>query len=224
MTIALPELPPRIARLPRGERGYPVPAFVEWMRDSQAAKRGAPGAHPDFRYANPDFRARAFKLGLCWICGDRLGVHQVFVIGPMCVINRTTMDPASHRQCAEFAAKACPFLIKPKMRRLPMEEDEPRHVAGKMIERNPGCVCLFETREARPFNVKGGGWLIRLGKPDRLDWWARGREATRDEVMESIASGYPLLYNMAAQEGQEAIHQLGMQHLEALKLVEASTA
>ena len=203
MTIALPELPPRIARLPKDERGYPVPAFVEWMRDSGAAARGEPGAHPDFRFAKPDFRARAFKLGLCWICGDRLGVHQVFVIGPMCVINRTTMEPASHRQCAEFAVKACPFLVKRRMRRLPMEEDEPRHVAGKMIERNPGCVCLYETREAKAFDP-GNGWLIRLGKPTRVDWWAEGRQATRAEILASIDSGYPLLVEAALKDGAEA--------------------
>jgi hypothetical protein len=76
MPIELPELPPRIARLPRDERGYPVPAFVEWMRDGKAAARGEPGVHPDFRFVRPGFRAGAFKLGLCWICGDRLSARS----------------------------------------------------------------------------------------------------------------------------------------------------
>jgi hypothetical protein len=221
MTIALPELPPRIARLPKDERGYPVPAFVEWMRDGKAAARCEPGATPDFRFIRSDFRARAFKLGLCWICGDKLGVHQVFVIGPMCVINRTTMEPASHRQCAEFAAKACPFLVKPRMRRLPMAEDEPRHVAGKMFERNPGCVCLYETREAKTFNP-GNGWLIQLGKPTRVDWWAEGRRATRAEIVASIDSGYPLLAEQALKDGGDASATLARLTFAALKLLPAA--
>ena len=112
--ISLPDLPKRIARLPRDERGYPVPAFVEWMIDVKPALVIAPGSKPDFRYARPDFRAKAFRIGLCWVCGEPTGSHKVYVIGPMCVINRTTMEPACHRDCAEFTAKACPFLIHPR--------------------------------------------------------------------------------------------------------------
>jgi hypothetical protein len=226
MTIALPELPPRIARLPKDERGYPVPAFVEWMKERDfegqrhRGQRGEPGATPDFRFARPDFRVRAFKTGLCWICGDKLGVHQVFVIGPMCVINRTTMEPASHRDCAEFAAKACPFLVKLRMRRLPMG-DEPRHVAGTMFERNPGCVCLYETREAKAFDP-GNGWLIRLGKPTRVDWWAEGRRATRAEIIASIDSGYPLLAEQALKNGGGASEELARLTFAALKLLPAA--
>ena len=38
MTVALPELPRRIARLPKDDRGYPVPAFVEWIRGSESGR------------------------------------------------------------------------------------------------------------------------------------------------------------------------------------------
>ena len=220
MTVALPELPPRIARLWKDERGYPVPAFVEWVRDAEAAKRGEPGAHPDFRCADFAFRERAFKTGLCWICGDKLGVHRVYVIGPMCVINRVTMEPASHRDCATFAATACPFLVRPRQKRnakgLPEDADAP----GVMIERNPGCVCLYETREAQAFDA-GNGWLIRLGKPDRVDWWAEGRKATRAEIMASIDSGYPLLEAEAWKDGVGAVDDLARMAAGALKLLPA---
>lgn len=220
MTVALPDLPPRIARLRKDERGYPVPAFVPWLRDSEAAKPGEPDAYPDFRYANQQFRLRAFKSSLCWICGDMLGVHRVYTIGPMCVINRTTLEPASHRDCATFAARACPFLIRPRMRRLPFEEGEERHVAGNMLERNPGCTCLYETREAKAFEAKGG-WLIRLGKPDRVDWWSEGRQATRAEIQASIDSGYPVLLGEAMKEGQESVDELTRLTFAALKLLPA---
>jgi hypothetical protein len=221
MTIVLPELPPRIARLPKDDRGYPVPFFVEWMQDGHPVARAYPGASPDFRYARAHFRAQAFKQGLCWICGDRLGVHRVYAIGPMCVINRTTSEPASHRECAEFAVKACPFLVKPRMRRLPMTEDEPRQVAGTMIERNPGVTALYETASATKFSDGRGGWLIRLGHPDRVDWWAEGRTATRAEIMASIDSGHPLLLGQAMKDGQEAVDELGRLTLAAFKLLPA---
>ncbi len=219
---SLPPPPPRIARLPKDDRGYPTPWFVQWMKDGQPARRGE--GEPDFRVVSEADRVRAFKTGLCWICGEPMGVHRVYAIGPMCVVNRVTMEPASHRQCAEYAVKACPFLVRPRMRRPPRDDLEGQvHVPGVIIERNPGVTCLYETREARPFDA-GNGWLIRLGKPERVDWWAQGRPATRAEVMESIESGYPLLFNAAKKDGLEAIHELGRLRLEAMKLLPAEAA
>jgi hypothetical protein len=221
--VALPEMPKRIARLPKDERGYPVPRFVEWLKqglDGQmiAARPTDPSAKPDFRYARPEYRNQAFRHGYCWVCGEQMGVHKIYAIGPMCVVNRVTMEPASHRECAEYSVKACPFLLRPRMRRLPMGADEPRHVAGKMIERNPGCTCLYETKTATSFQAEGG-WLIRLGEPTRVDWWAEGREATRQEIKDSIDSGYPILMDMAMQQGIEAVDELVRMKFAALKLL-----
>jgi hypothetical protein len=97
---------------------------------------------------------------------------------------------------------------------------EDKQVAGTMIERNPGCVALYETRQAERFDA-GNGWLIRLGKPDRVDWFAEGRQATRAEIMASIDSGYPLLLEAAAKDGQEAVEDLARLTFQALKLVPA---
>ena len=220
--ISLPYLPRRIARLPKDDRGYPVPAFVEWIRDGEAAKIGAPGAKPDFRYARPDFRARAFKQGLCWVCGDPTGTHKVYVIGPMCVINRTTMEPACHRDCAEFTAKACPFLIHPREKRNEKNLDEAASAPGIVIKRNPGCVCLYETPLAKAFNDGRGGWLIRLDDPTRVDWWAEGRKATRAEIMASIDSGYPLLAAEAKKDGLAALGELARLTGAAMQLLPAA--
>ena len=46
-----------------------------------------------------------------------------------------------------------------------------------------------------------------------------GRQATREEVMESIDSGYPILYEMAAKEGHEAIATLERMKANALELL-----
>jgi len=216
--IALPAPPHRIARLPKDERGYPVPRFVEWLKDGRAARCTEQGAKPDFRYARADFRNSAFTHGYCWVCGELTGVHKVYAIGPMCVINRVTQEPSCHRDCAEYAVKACPFLLRPRMKRLPTDEDAPRNVAGIMIDRNPGCTCLYETKDARAFDA-GNGWLIRLGEPDRVDWWCEGRQATRAEVEASIDSGYPILFAMAKKDGPDAVEELIALADKAMKLL-----
>jgi hypothetical protein len=222
MPVSLPETPARMKRLPCDERGYPVPRFVLWIRDGEAEKAGKPGAYPDFRYADYEFRARAFKTGLCWICGERLGRHRVFVIGPMCVINRATSEPPCHRDCAEFAAQACPFLIHPREKRNAKGLDEQASAPGIAIPRNPGCVCLYETSLYQAFDDGQGGWLIRLDDPTRVDWWAEGRKAVRAEIEASIDSGYPLLEKEAWKDGVGAVDELARRAAVAMKLLPAA--
>jgi hypothetical protein len=222
MTVNLPDMPARMKRLWKDERGYPVPRFVQWIRDPEAEKAGKPGAYPDFRYADFEFRARAFRSGLCWLCGERLGRHRVFVVGPMCVITRTTMEPPCHRDCAEFAAKACPFLVRPRQKRNAKGLDLEASAPGIAITRNPGCVCLYETSLYQAFDDGAGGWLIRLDDPTRVDWWAEGRKARRAEIEASIDSGYPLLETEAWKDGPGAVDELARLAAAALKLLPAA--
>lgn len=109
------QIPDRIKRLPVDHRDFPVPWFVQWFDD---------GKPSDFGIGTADFRViDARKIGVairerrCWVCGDRLGVHLAFLIGPMCAVNRVISEPPSHRECAEFSAQTCPFLSRPRMRR-----------------------------------------------------------------------------------------------------------
>jgi hypothetical protein len=223
MTVQLPDMPARIARLRRDARGYPVPYFVQWMKDGRPVARGV--GEPDFRIADEAFRRRAFSKRQCWVCGEpiELGRGRTYVIGPMCVVNRVTSEPACHRSCAEWSARACPFLTRPRMRRLPSADiPEALSPGGEMIERNPGCVCLYETREAKAFADGAGGWLIRLGPPARVDWLAEGRIATRAEIEASIGSGYPLLMDMARKEGDEAVRELERLRRDAERLLPAA--
>jgi hypothetical protein len=206
--MILPDMPSRIASLPRDHRGFPVPWFVHWS-----------DGVPDFRVVGPGKLFTAFH-GRCWVCGDRLGVHRVYVIGPMCAVNRVTSEPASHRECAEFAAKACPFLTKPRMRRNEKDLPEARSVAGIHLDRNPGAVCLYETPHAKPFRA-GDGYLFQLGKPTRVDWWAEGRAATREEIAASIESGFPILLDIATREGPAAVAELGRMRDSAMLLLPA---
>ena len=221
MSVKLPSPPIRIARLPKDERGYPIPWFVAWFKEGGECDRHVAGAKADFRVLASGKRELAVKKRLCWVCGEPLGVHQVFAIGPMCAVNRVTMEPPSHRACVEYSAQACPFLTVPARRRNEAGLDEIEHkVAGLMIARNPGAIALWESAY-RPFKV-ANGWLIKVGEPHRVDWWAKGRQATRAEIEEAIATGYPELMKMAELEGPESVAELEDLHRDAQRFLPAA--
>jgi hypothetical protein len=176
------------------ERGFPVPWFVEWI-----------DGKPEFRLMNAEKWVRAVKEKRCWVCGKPLGAFLCFVLGPMCGITRTTSEPPCHRACAQWSAKYCPFLSRPHMTRRGQEELDKRgatDMGGLALKRNPGVALLWVARSYKVFKPEGGGMLITVGEPTDWEWWAEGRAATRDEVMESIITGLPYLEAEAAkQEG-----------------------
>jgi hypothetical protein len=212
------KIPGRMAGLRRDRRGVIIPWFVAWVKDGHEVRPGVEGAEPDFRVLKAGSIERALRNKTCWVCGGVMGVHRIFAIGPMCVINRVTMEPPSHRECAEFAAIACPFLSKPRMRRNEKDEPEGMHAPGMPITRNPGCVCLYETPDYRQFQA-GNGKLIQLGNPMSVDWWAQGRRATRRDVMDSMDSGFPILEEVANREGPEAMAELMALREQALRFI-----
>lgn len=192
-------LPRRMADLPVDDRGYPVPWFVAWHEGK-----------PEFRAMDPQKFVRAIKQKLCWVCGERLGTTMAFVAGPMCGINRTSSEPPSHLECAQWSARNCPFLSNPRMVRREDEEINNaslrENAAGMAITRNPGVAMLWITRAYEVFDsgeVKGNsnrGYLIQMGEPERVEWFAEGRPATREEVVRSVESGLPNLEAMARTE------------------------
>jgi hypothetical protein len=48
-----------------------------------------------------------------------------------------------------------------------------------------------------PDGLRRGGVLIQMGEPESVDWYCRGRAATREEIMRSIEAGLPALENAA---------------------------
>jgi len=192
-----PELPPRparIAALPVDVRGYPVPFFAGWVgSDGRQCPRGQ--GEPEFRLVDTSAFVECVRFRHCWICGQELGRHLAFVAGPMCTITRTSVEPPSHLDCALFALKACPFMLRPHMVR---REDERTaacagNSAGLTIRRNPGVFALWLTRGYKVFPDPAGKPLIEMGEPQALAWWREGRTATRAEILESITSGLPSL-------------------------------
>src|SRR5215510_13198920 len=160
-------LPTRMRHLPISATGYPVPWFVNWL-----------DGEPDFRVVGPGRIGRAIRADLCWLCGETLGKFKAFTIGPMCAVNRVSSEPPSHRECAEYAVQACPFLTRPRMRRNEKDVPEDRiDPAGIMIPRNPGVALIWITRDYSPFRARGGGYLFHLDEPESLHFYAEGRPA-----------------------------------------------
>ncbi len=189
------DLPLRMRHLPTDPKhgDAPVPWFVEWI-----------DGEPEFRVMSHVKLVRAIKEKLCWVCGQRLGVHVTFPLGPMCTLTRTNAEPPSHYECALWSVKHCPFLSNPHMVR---REDERvnnatlnAEAAGLAIARNPGVMALWRTRSYEVFLDPKGMPLLTAGEPETVEWWTQGRVATRAEVIESIESGLPILERLAREE------------------------
>jgi len=136
-------------------------------------------------------------------------------------VHSTISEPPGHRECAEFAIRACPFLNQRERMRnaanLPHELglSEP---AGVGIDRQPGVSLLWITKSYRVMNVDNG-ILFKIGDPTAVEWFREGRPALRSEIMESIDSGYPILREAAESEGPAAIRELETARDRALTLV-----
>lgn len=193
----LPELPRRMRKLPVDKRGYPVPWFVHWE-----------GNEPKFQIIGKGKILAATQLKKCWICGEQMGVHVAFVLGSVSGINRTSPEPPSHLDCAEFACKACPYLTTPEAVRSMrgIKDIEITNPPGEGSKRNPGVTLLWVTRSYKPFsalNERGeDGVLFQFGSPETLYFFRESRKATRLEIDESIISGMPLLLKQADKDGK----------------------
>lgn len=211
-------IPPRMDLLPRDpDRPYfPVPWFVYWNEGK-----------PDYRVIAPGKIVKAVRQNRCWLCGQVMGSMKAFVIGPMCAVNRTSAEPPSHCDCAEYAVKVCPFMTKPAMKRneknLP---EDMKEAAGFGIKRNPGVVLVWETKTYTPFRAHAGedGVLFEIGNHAAISFWAEGRAATREEILLSIDSGIPILRKMADEDPKSGAHEeLDRRYNAALALLPPST-
>lgn len=205
-------IPERILKLPI-HRGFPVPYFVAWLDDDERAMPRGQGT-PDFRILFPGVVEDCLRHDKCWVCGGMMLLtrERSFLVGPMCVVNRTSAEPGGHHECMEWSAKGCPFMSRPKARRRGITT-ETVPAPGKMLARNPGVGCVWSSKTWQPFKVpSGGGYqpgtLINIGSPTTVEWWAEGREATREEVERSIDSGLPALQDMADEQGDGAPEEL----------------
>lgn len=196
MSVPVP-VPARMKSLPIDPKwNLPVPWFVQWI-----------DGKPCFPVMDAQKWREAVKYKRCWCCGKPMGAVMAFVIGPMCGINRTSAEPPSDVNCAVYAAQACPFLSRPKMKRMDLKDVGAVDAPGFAIQRNPGCCAVWMTRRYELFDA-GNGPLIELGDPQQVLWFAEGRTATREEVLHSIDTGIHELESLAKLDGPEAEAEL----------------
>jgi hypothetical protein len=203
------EIPERIKALPLDDAGRPVPWFVAWV-----------DGRPEFRVIGPGKREEAYRKKKCWVCGQQLGKYLVFVIGPMCALNRISSEPPSHKDCAIFSAKACPFLATPRMHRRDRDlPEEAQRADGIMLDRNPGVTLLWVTRSYWSLSDQMGGFVFQLGPPEQTLWFREGRPAARGEILESIEGGLVEVRKIALAEGILAVRALEKSYQAALDLL-----
>lgn len=187
----LEPLPVRMQTLPVDERGFVVPWFVCWI-----------DGKPEFRALDKQKWMDAIKFKKCWVCGGRLGRFLTFVSGPMCGINRVTSEPPSHLECAQWSARNCPFLNNPDAIRRDDEKFNPgeKPIGGVMISRNPGVAMLWTTTSYSVVPDHRGGKILMMDEPVSVEWYHKGRPATRAEILEAVETGIPALITAASAE------------------------
>lgn len=205
-------VPRRLASMPRDRRGFVVPFFVDWVN-----------GEPVFPALDPNKWKRCVAQRLCWLCGQPLGRNLIFVIGPMCGINRVTFEPPSHADCADYALKVCPFIVNPAMRRVPMAKVAPElgpmvPPPGQHSDDNPGTMIFWATRTYALIRTDTGP-LISIGDPFEHAWWTRGRIARPEEAADAFRVGAERLLRAAATEGDEAVADLEKLVNAALRLL-----
>jgi hypothetical protein len=208
------EVPERLRRRPVDRRGFLVPYFVAW-HDAAGKLVEAGEGTPDFRVVDTRKMAFAVKFKRCWLCGEQLGRHYAFVLGPMCTINRIISEPPSHRQCAQYALQACPFMVQPRMRR---NEKTPYANGAEIIPAagvhsggNPGGMVEWICADYKPVRAHAGhdGVLFEVGEPSSVTWWTEGRHATRAEAAEVLRAGYERLKESAKEfDGPDGVAYL----------------
>jgi hypothetical protein len=198
-------IPDSMRSRPVDHRGFPVPWFVT---------RRDPEGHWDFVNIESSQYVKAIQENFCWVSGQPLGRFKAFVVGPMCVVNRVAGDPPVKRDIALWSVRVCPFLSRPLAKRSDIPEELKEAQRGIMIERNPGVCAVYITKDYK-FDRRTG--ILKMGEPENVTWWARGRIATREEVMEGMDSGLPILRKLAKEDGIEAEKLLDKQYQVALE-------
>lgn len=175
----LPPPPAHMRHLPIDARGYPVPWFVHWENGK-----------PDFRTVDPVKFEACLRFSKCWICGDIMGGKKTFVLGPLNILNRVTSEPPSHWECAQYAVAVCPFLILPRAQ---YKNGNGNYAPGQIM-RNAGVAAMWSTRK---FSRVPGGRLLIVDEPSQVWWFAHGQLANRQQVLQSLEEGLPILWRRA---------------------------
>lgn len=100
-------IPDRLAHLEKDSRGIPIPYFVPIV-----------DGKPNFKYADLPKLKDCAERKLCGVCGRRMDKRMYyFVGGPFTLMNKVSTDAPMHKECGEYALKACPHMFYEKAER-----------------------------------------------------------------------------------------------------------
>ncbi len=157
------ETPPRIAALPKDERGYPI-FFTALV---------SPDGKPNYRAQDSAKCSLALREGLCGMCGQKLGKQFAFVGGPISIKNRLFADLPMHESCAVYAMQACPFIAAPKFAYLSSEATG-LSVNPLVSDARPERFGIGITNKMKLVTIQ---WqtVIRAGRFSRVQFWVGGK-------------------------------------------------
>lgn len=178
--VAAVEVPWRLRVRPKDARGYPIPFIVFVDAKGQ----------PHFQINDAIKLARCIREDRCPLCGQELGRLRVFIGGVGAAFHEhgAYLDPPTHRECASYALKVCPYLAAPRYgRRLDgrtlSDASEPMVLIhdDTVDDARPELFVAVTSHATR--RVPGTDY-VRPAKPVRgVTYWRRGASVPAAEAM-----------------------------------------
>jgi len=175
--------PPRIARLPKDKRGYPIPFNVLRGKDSL----------PIFAVNDDTKSWRCLREELCPICGERLGSWRWMAGGPLSAFDPHGFyyDLPMHKDCVEYAMQVCPYLAVPRYLGGRLEslslQNKPENIKLIDVTMLPDRPELFVALGAKSFEGRDRFPMTPLLKPlpPLCGWmfWRHGKQLTDAEAL-----------------------------------------
>lgn len=135
---------------------------------------------PNFSVPDPRKLAACHEQRWCSVCGEPLGQYKAFVLDPITAVTRIATEPPAHIECARFAAAALSRAF----------------------------VTLVWVTRGYSLNRIEDRTVFRIGEMEQTFWYAGGRRANRQEVMDSVQTALPSLYDLAHADGEAAVMEL----------------
>lgn len=210
-------LPMWMQKLPRDERGYPIPYIALIDNDGK----------PQFTVNEEHKRQKVLNKNLCGICGRKLLRYRALVGGPLSAFFETGayIDPPMHIECCRYALKVCPYLATPswtkslgtkKIKQATLDADRLILVDNTMMpDRPPLFVVAVHTKVdfVRYENSK----VIQYIKPRKpyisVEYWRQG-ERLDDQVGEKEAKEF--MVNSLAADFDETLNDIGQSNVQAI--------
>ncbi len=162
--VASLEIPERLQKFELWKGVYPVHYTV--MRATDGT--------PDFKVIHEERRMECILDGLCALCGERLEKIKAFIGGEACMNNKIFLDPGMHKDCAYYAAKACPFLNSENREYASnpgkVERDGDVHAIAKFEQRRPKRMAIMLAKSFDPIKLSDGGVYVLVSRVVSIDW------------------------------------------------------